>query len=55
LWAVIIIGPLVWMNIYDIVTLNDKRLTFGDAQQMKLDMDPFPMDMINFKEKKVLV
>jgi hypothetical protein len=22
---------------------------------MKLDMDPFPVDMINFEEKKVLV
>jgi hypothetical protein len=27
----------------------------GDIQQMKLDVDPFLMDMINFEEKKVLV
>jgi hypothetical protein len=35
--------------------LNDGRLMFGEAHQMKLDVDPFPVDVINFEEKKVLV
>jgi hypothetical protein len=35
--------------------LNDGRLTLGDGHQMKLDVDPFPVDMIDFVEKKVLV
>jgi hypothetical protein len=30
-------------------------LTLGDGHQMKLDVDPFPVDMIDFAEKKVLV
>jgi hypothetical protein len=28
---------------------------FGDNSWMKLDVDPFPVDMINFEEKRVLV
>jgi hypothetical protein len=35
--------------------LNDDHLTFGESSQMKLDVDPFPVDMINFEEKRVLV
>jgi hypothetical protein len=37
--------------------LNDSRLTLEDGQKMKLDTDPFPMNvnMINFEEKRVLV
>jgi hypothetical protein len=35
--------------------LNDGRLTFGETPQMELDVDPFPMDMINFEEKRILV
>jgi hypothetical protein len=35
--------------------LNDGRLTVGDNQRMKLDMDHFPVNMINFEEKKVLM
>jgi hypothetical protein len=35
--------------------LNNGRLTLGDSHQMKLDVDPFSVDMIDFAEKKVLV
>jgi hypothetical protein len=35
--------------------LNDGRLTLGDGHQMKLDIDPFPVVVIDFAEKKVLV
>jgi hypothetical protein len=35
--------------------LNDGRLTLGDAHQMKLDTNPFPIDLINFEEKRILV
>jgi hypothetical protein len=35
--------------------LNDGHLTFGENSQMKLDVDPFPVDMINFEERRVLV
>jgi hypothetical protein len=28
---------------------------FGEAYQMKFDVDPFSVDMINFEEKRVLV
>jgi hypothetical protein len=34
---------------------NDDRLSLGDNRQTKLDVDPFPVDMINFEEKQVLV
>jgi hypothetical protein len=39
------------------LTLNDDRLTLGDGHKMRLDADPFlvNMNMINFKEKQVLV
>jgi hypothetical protein len=30
-------------------------LTLGDTQQIKLDVNPFLIDLIEFKEKKVLV
>jgi hypothetical protein len=32
--------------------LNDGQLTLGDAHWMKLDTDPFPVDVINFEKKK---
>jgi hypothetical protein len=35
--------------------LNHGRLTLGDTQEMKLDVNPFPVDLIDFGEKKVLV
>jgi hypothetical protein len=35
--------------------LNDGWLTMGDGARMKLDMDPFPVGMVNLEEKKVLV
>jgi hypothetical protein len=35
--------------------INDDRLTLGDAGKMKLDMDPFPIDMVELMVKKVLV
>jgi hypothetical protein len=35
--------------------LNDDRLILGDNQRMELDIDPFPVNMINFEEKKVLM
>jgi hypothetical protein len=28
---------------------------FGETYQMKFDVDPFSVDMINFEEKRVLV
>jgi hypothetical protein len=35
--------------------LNDGRLTLWDGGKMKLDTDPFPMGMVWFEEKKILV
>jgi hypothetical protein len=35
--------------------LNDGRLTLGDGGQMKLDVDLFLVDMVDFSDKKVLV
>jgi hypothetical protein len=35
--------------------LNDGWLTLGDVQKMRLDVDLFLVDMINFEEKRVLV
>jgi hypothetical protein len=35
--------------------LNDGRLTLGDGCKMKLDVDPFPVHMIDLEEKKILV
>jgi hypothetical protein len=32
--------------------LNDGQLTLGDAHWMKLDTDPFLVDVINFEKKK---
>jgi hypothetical protein len=39
------------------LVLNDSRLTLGDGQKMKLDTDPFPVNvnLINIEEKRVLV
>jgi hypothetical protein len=39
------------------LTLNDSQLTLGDGHKMKLDIDPFSVNvnMINFKEKRILV
>jgi hypothetical protein len=28
---------------------------FGETHQMKVDVDPFPVDMMNSEEKRVLV
>jgi hypothetical protein len=35
--------------------LNDGCLTLGDGQKMPLDVDSFPVYMINFEGKRVLV
>jgi hypothetical protein len=35
--------------------INDGRLTLGDGGRMKLDTDPFPVNMIEFEQKKVLM
>ena len=35
--------------------INDGRLTFTDGTKMKLDSDPFPINMIEFEKKKVLI
>jgi hypothetical protein len=37
------------------LALNDSRLTLGDGQRVRLDVDPFPVNMINIEEKRVLV
>lgn len=37
------------------LALNDGHLTLGENSKMKLDSDPFPVNMINFEEKRVLV
>jgi hypothetical protein len=36
-------------------SLNDNQLTLGDGGKMKLDVDLFPVDMIEYGEKKILV
>jgi hypothetical protein len=33
--------------------LTDGRLTFGEANKMKLDKDPFPINVIDFESKRV--
>jgi len=35
--------------------INDGRLTFTEGSKMKLDSDPFPINMIDFENKKVLI
>jgi hypothetical protein len=35
--------------------INDGRLTLGDGGKMKLDIDPFPISMVELMDKKVLV
>jgi hypothetical protein len=35
--------------------INDGRLTLGDGGKMKLDMDPFPVGMVELEQKKILV
>jgi hypothetical protein len=35
--------------------LNDGRLTLGESGKMKLDVDPFLVNTIGFKEKAILV
>jgi hypothetical protein len=35
--------------------INDGRLTLGDGGKMKLNMDPFPIGMVELMDKKVLV
>jgi hypothetical protein len=35
--------------------LNDGRLTLGDDGKMKLDVDPFPVNMVDLEGKRILV
>jgi hypothetical protein len=35
--------------------INDSRLTLGDGVKMKLDMNLFPISMVELKHKKILV
>jgi hypothetical protein len=35
--------------------LNNSRLTLGDGNKMKMDVDPFLVNTIEFEEKRVLV
>jgi hypothetical protein len=35
--------------------INDDRLTLSDGGKMKLDMDPFPIGMVELMNRKVLV
>jgi hypothetical protein len=35
--------------------INDGRLTLGDGGKMKLDIDPFPVGMVELLDKKILV
>jgi HrpA-like RNA helicase len=35
--------------------INDSQLTLGDGGKIKLDTDPFPLTMVEFMDKKVLV
>jgi hypothetical protein len=35
--------------------INDDRLTLGDGGKMKLDMNPFPIIMVELEHKKNLV
>jgi hypothetical protein len=36
-------------------TINDGRLTLDDGGKMKLNMDPFPVGMVELMNKRVLV
>ena len=35
--------------------INDGRLTFTDGDKMKLDTDPFPINVIELEGKKMLI
>jgi hypothetical protein len=35
--------------------INNGRLTLGDGGKMKLDTDPFPVDLVELMDKKVLM
>ena len=35
--------------------INDGRLTFEESTKIKLDDDPFPINVIEFEKKKVLI
>lgn len=35
--------------------MNDDHLMLGDGGKMKLDTDPFPMNMVRLGQKKILV
>jgi hypothetical protein len=37
------------------LALNDDQLTLGDGGWMKLDVDSFSVDLIEFEKKKILV
>jgi hypothetical protein len=42
-----------WQQVQSVI--NEGRLTLGDGARMKLDTDPFPVNVIEFEQKKVLV
>jgi hypothetical protein len=42
-----------WRQVQSII--NDGQFTLGDGGKMKLDTDPFPVDMVELMNKKVLV
>jgi hypothetical protein len=35
--------------------INDARLTLGDGGKMKLDVNPFPVSMVELEHRKILV
>jgi hypothetical protein len=37
------------------LAINDGRLTLGDRGKMKLNMDTFPIGIVELKHKKILV
>jgi hypothetical protein len=37
------------------LAINDGQLTLGDGGKMKLDMDPFPVVIVELRDKKILV
>jgi hypothetical protein len=42
-----------WQQVQSVI--NDGRLILGDGGKMKLNMDPFPIGMVELMDKKVLV
>jgi hypothetical protein len=37
------------------LAINDGHLTLGDGGKMKLDMDLYPVGMVELEQKKILV